>query len=230
MNYSLSNFYQSSAWGSLREYIIDDRTQSDGNVFCEYCGKPIVHKYDCIGHHTVVLTERNVNDAAVSLNPQLIQLVHHKCHNRIHNKLGTECRTVYLVYGAPLSGKTTYVESVREPGDLVVDMDHIWQCLSGCPRYVKPDRLKANVFGVRDELLRQVQYRTGKWINAYVIGGYPFARERERLISRLGAREIFIDTPMEECLARCRADADRNFSEWEKFIREWFNKYSPQAV
>ncbi len=209
------------------DVIRAERLTADGELVCAHCGKPIVRKYDCIGHHTIKLTERNVNDAEVSLNPDLVELVHHRCHNRIHNKLGNQERYVYLVYGSPLSGKTTWVKSVMDPGDLVVDMENIWECVSGCARYVKPDRLRANVFAIRDLLLEQVKTRTGKWNNAYVIGGYPLIGERERLTNMLGAREIFIECGKEECLARLEGDSGgRDKGEWRKYIEDWWRLYA----
>ena len=181
MRHTLSNFYQSKEWVNLVGAIRLERMNDNGDVICEYCHEPIVRAYDCIGHHTVELTEDNVNDAMVSLNPELIQLVHHKCHNRIHNKFryDEDMRQVFLVYGAPLSGKTTWVNDVKNKGDFIIDMDNIWQCVSGCERYDKPEVLKSIAFGVRDYLIECVKYRRGKWLNAYVIGGCPLSSERE---------------------------------------------------
>ena len=204
-----------------------ERLNDDGYIICAHCGKPIIKAYDCIAHHKIALNTANVNDVMISLNPDNIDLVHHICHNHIHNKLGYVYKQVYLVYGSPLSGKSTYVNSVCEYGDLIVDIDNIWQCISGLNRYIKPNKLKNNVFGVRDALLEQIKCRLGNWNNAYVIGGYPLVRERERLIKSLGAREIFIDTSYEECVARLKASNDgRKFSEWKKFIDDWWRKSS----
>lgn len=225
---TLNNFYQSKAWVALVQGLRLERQDAQGEIICEHCGKPITQKYDCIGHHKEHLTEANVNDATVALNPENIALVHHRCHNKIHEKFEYKPKQVYLVYGAPLSGKTSYVDSVKEEGDLIVDIDNIWQAISGCERYVKPARLTSNVFGIRDALLEQVKYRRGKWQNAYIIGGYPLSGERERLIATLGAREIYVEANEEECLARLQVCQDgRSGSEWEKFISDWFRKYSP---
>lgn len=224
----LSSFYTGHAWRDLMQIIKSDRLNENGYNICEHCGKPIVKAYDCIGHHTIELTEQNYTDVQISLNPDLIMLVHHKCHNRIHNKLGYAQRQIYLVYGSPLSGKTTYVKDNMSEGDLIIDMDNIWQCLSGCDRYIKPNRLKQNVFAVKDALLDMVRVRRGNWSNAYVIGGYPLIGERERLIKSLGARPIFVDTDKEECLRRLYScDDKRNKEEWEKFICDWWEKFSP---
>ena len=223
---SLYNFYRSDKWENLLRVLKNERVNYEGYVICDYCGKPIVKAYDCIGHHVIHLTEENYTDYNISLNPELIQLVHHKCHNIIHDRLGMNTqRQVFLVYGSPLSGKSTWVKDNMTEGDLVIDIDSIWECVSGQDRYIKPNRLKSVVFAVRDNLLESVKYRRGKWLNAYVIGGYPYQGERDRLIDTLGAREVFIDTPKEECLTRLGNCEDRSFKDWEKYITDWWLQY-----
>lgn len=223
---SLYNFYRSKEWVNLLIVLRNERLDAKGNIICAHCGKPITRAYDCIGHHTIELTEENYTDASISLNPELIELVHHKCHNRIHDKLGYSQRQVFIVYGSPLSGKSSYVREAMTEGDLVIDLDNIWQCVSGCDRYVKPNRLKSVVFSVRDNLLESVKYRRGKWLNAYIIGGYPYTAERERLVNELGAREIFIDTDKETCLSRLLDCDDRDIKEWTVYINDWWLQYS----
>ena len=223
---SLYNFYRSDKWTNLLQVLKGERINSEGYNICEYCGKPIVRAYDCIGHHKIELTEENYLDANISLNPDNIILVHHKCHNKIHNKLSYSGRQVFIVYGSPLSGKTTWVKEAMNEGDLIIDMDNIWQAVSACDRYVKPNRLKAIVFSVRDNLLESVKYRRGKWINAYIIGGYPYEAERLRLADQLGARSIHIDTPYEVCLERLEKITDRDKNEWEQYLNDYWLKYS----
>lgn len=224
---TLDTFYQSKEWRLLRINTIHERLNEEGFIICEYCGKPIVKSYDIIAHHKVALTPNNVNNVEISLNPDNLQLLHHVCHNYVHDKLKHKNRKVYLVYGAPCSGKTSYVNEVKRPGDLLVDIDSIWECVSGCERYVKDGRLKSNVFGLRDKLLEDIRYRRGKWENAYVIGGYPLIGERERICKSLGAEEIYIESTMEECMINLQNGMDgRKEAEWKKFIAEWFEKFS----
>lgn len=223
---TLSSFYRSDQWVKLVQVIRSERLNNEGFNVCEYCGKPIVKAYDCIGHHIVHLTEENFTDAKIALNPDNVSLVHHKCHNLIHNKLSYAERQVFIVYGSPLSGKTSYVESVINSGDLLIDIDRIWEAVSGQPRYVKPNRLKSVVFSVRDNLLESVRYRRGKWLNAYVIGGYPFEGERERLADSLGARLIHIDTDKAECLRRLELCEDRDKAEWKEYIETFWLQFS----
>lgn len=223
---SLYNFYRSDNWTNLLKVLRNERISPEGYNVCEYCGKPIIRAYDCIGHHKIELTEENYTDANISLNPDNIMLVHHKCHNIIHNKLSYSGRQVFIVYGSPLAGKTSYVREAMNEGDLIIDMDNIWSCVSGCDRYVKPNRLKAVVFSVRDNLLESVKYRRGKWLNAYIIGGYPYEAERDRLADQLGARLVHIDTPFEVCLERLKACEDRDKKEWEQYLSDYWLKYS----
>ena len=204
-----------------------ERANEDGEIICNYCGKPITRAYDIIGHHKTELTDENCNDYNISLNPDNVVLVHHRCHNYIHNKFGYKERQIFLIYGAPLSGKTSYVRESMNSGDLIIDMDNIWQCISGCDRYVKPNNLKSVAFKIRNELIECARYRNGKWRNVYIIGGYPIQSDRERLCKELGAREIYIECDKEECLRRLEASNDRDKDEWKKYIEGWFNIYTP---
>ena len=72
--YTLGNFYKSKEWEKLIAVLKLERVNENGEVICEHCGKPIHKKYDCIGHHKIELTEANVNDPEVSLNPDNVML------------------------------------------------------------------------------------------------------------------------------------------------------------
>lgn len=221
----LSDFYKSDKWVKLVKVLRLERLNANGELICECCGKPITHKYDCIGHHKTELTEENYERAEISLNPENIALVHHRCHNKIHDRLGlTKVKQVFIVYGSPLSGKTTWVKENASPGDLIVDMDSIWESISGQPRYTKPKRLTSTAFMVRDCLIDSVRVRNGNWLNAYIVGGYALISERERLARSLGAREILIDTSKEECLERLKG-TERDTAEYRRYIEEWWEKF-----
>lgn len=226
--FTLQNFYRSREWERLIKQIRLQRLNERGEIICEHCGKPIVKRYDCIGHHKIFLTQENVNDVNVSLNAANIALVHHRCHNLIHNKLGFAERKVYLVYGPPLAGKSSYVEKSMMPGDLIVDIDNIWQCVSGLERYEKPPCLRSIVFSLQEELIDKIAKRAGKWHNAYIIGGYPIISERESICRTTGAEEVFIDTSSEECIKRLKDNPNgRDAAQWEKYILQWWERYTP---
>ena len=220
----LSRFYRSPEWEGLVKLLKMERVGEDGLLRCEYCGEPITRAYDCIGHHKEQLTPDNVNDYAVSLNPDNIMLVHHKCHNAIHARFGREgSRHVYVIYGPPCSGKTSMVRTSATPDDLVLDVDNIWTAVTNNARYIKPDRLKQPVFAVRDCLLDCIKTRRGKWVNAWIIGGYPLLMERRRLCDTMGAESIFIDTDRETCIGR----AVERGGDWVQYVNEWFDRFQP---
>lgn len=218
---SLYDFYRSKEWCKLLVTLKLERVNERGELICEYCGKPIVKAYDCIGHHKTELTEENYRDANISLNPDNIMLIHHKCHNVIHNKLQHSRRSVYIVYGSPLSGKRDYVSDVAIEGDLIVDIDRVWSCIGG-----RNARLNSVAFGVRDYLLDCVKYRRGKWLNAYIIGSFPLISERERLARELGAELVYIDITKEDCLRRLY-ESDLDIKEYTEYIDSWWSKYTP---
>lgn len=213
-------FYKSKQWEQLRAQLMLERINEDGELICEHCGKPIMKRYDCIAHHKQELTEENVNDASISLNPENIALIHFRCHNEIHERYGGFKQEVYLVYGAPCSGKTTFVEEIARPDDLILDLDRIWEAISISDRNHKQERLKANVFGIRDAIIDQIRIRKGNWRTAYVIGGYPLRTDRDRLCDLLRAKEIFVDVDMETCLKRAPNE------QWRDYIADWFVDYT----
>ena len=210
---TIHDLYVSADFRKLREMLMNERaSSSDGVLYCEHCGKPIVQGYDCIAHHIKEVTAGNLNDMSITLNPENIMLVHHLCHNKIHKRFGRIIRKVYMVWGAPRAGKTTYVDEVKDDGDIVIDIDSIWQCI-GDEALNKPNALKPVVFALRDKLYEIVLMRLGAWENAYVITTRPDMR----LADKLGAELIYIPSDRETCLKRCSS------TQWEKYVNDWFD-------
>lgn len=238
-------FYHSKRWLDFRQVVIGERLDENGQSICEYCGKPIVKPYDLIIHHKTELTDDNVTDAEIALNPENVQIVHFKCHNRIHERWCENAATrfkpvihhVYLVWGPPLAGKSTWVRETMNPGDLVVDLDSIWQAISEQHRYHKPAQLKGTVFDLRDWLYDRIKHRAGNWVDAYVIAGAPRVGDRERLKVRIAAdRDVFISAEEQTCyeraLDRCtdKETGQLNgemFNEQAAYTKTWFERYQP---
>lgn len=227
---SVEEFRKSRRWQDFVEALRLERTV-DGILLCEHCGKAIFRKRDCIGHHKRELTEDNVNDATVSLNPDNVDLVHHACHNAIHNRFqggnpyAKRSRGATVVYGAPCSGKTSYVMAHAAPDDLIIDVDRLFAAISVGDLYDKHDRLVPSALMLRDALVDHVKVRGGKWGHAWIIGGYPLLMDRQRLIDRLGADAVFVDATIQDCLDRC---ADRPDG-WCELVERWFERFQPDA-
>jgi predicted kinase len=217
-------FYASQKWVTFRLNLINER----GNK-CSRCSKVIPKSVEIIGHHKVELTPENVNDYTISLNPDLVELICFKCHNKEHKRFGHQGeRNVYLVYGPPMAGKKTFVRENMSRGDLVVDMDKLYAAVSMLPFYDKPDNLLTNVRIIHNQLIDNIKTRYGKWNDAWIIGGYADKYKRERLAEDLGAEIIFCEVDKEECLRRLSLDQDRMYrqDEWSGYIEKWFASYT----
>ena len=209
----------------MRAQLINERTGADGILRCEYSGKPLLKPFDIIAHHKQELTLQNVNDYNISLNPENIMLVSMQAHNEIHARFGyAQGRKVYYIYGAPCSGKSSWVDNVKGNSDLIIDIDLVWQAITG-RKYHKPDALKVCAFQLYNSLLDMAKTRQGKWQRAYVITGGAHKGQRERQIAELGAEPIFINTNQETCLQRLSNDTDRDKDQWAQYIADWFKLY-----
>lgn len=223
-----SQLYNGTAFRKLRQNLMIERVDSEGNLLCEHCGKVILNSYDCIAHHIEPVTLDNLNDINITMNPKNIALVHARCHNSIHERFGYGgIRKVYYIWGSPCSGKTTFVQEAKGSNDIVVDIDSIWQCVTGEERYIKPRALNQNVFMLRDLMLDMIRMRTGGWRNAWVIEGGARSSDRKNRLQTLGAEEIHIDTDMHTCLDRlsAREMSDALKLQWERYIIDWWEMF-----
>jgi 5-methylcytosine-specific restriction endonuclease McrA len=178
-------------------------------------------------HHKVELTLDNIDDVNVTLNPDNIEVLCHDCHNAAHKRFGyaVGAKHVYLVYGSPCAGKTTYVNSVATRNDLIVDLDKIHRAICICGLYDKPDATKRVAFNVRDYLLDEVRTATPrrKWQDAYIIGTYPDRIDRDMFVQDYGAELVHIDTSKEECIKCAYQDIER--SSIRDAVIGWINAY-----
>ncbi len=219
----VKKFYLSKEWIELRRNLIIER-----GPICQRCKTIYTDTSKLIGHHTIELTPENVINPSISLNKELIEIICHDCHNIEHRRFGHNKRDVYIVYGAPLSGKKTLINQLSRTGDIIVDMDKIYECISWEPLYNKPNNLRFNVFAIRDKLIDMIKTRYGQWNDAYIIGGYPGKMEREQLARILKAELVFCEATKEECYKRLACDEGRNTRkhEWIGYIDKWFEEYT----
>ena len=237
-----TQFYNGQDWANCKAQVAQARLVK-GALYCEHCGKVIVKSFNpnaknnkgaIVYHHKIWLTNENVNDASISINPDNIAVLHWQCHNEVHNRFnGTAAaveRKVYIVTGAPLSGKTTFVRERMQEGDIVLDIDDLWQMLSGQPRYIKPNTLKTPVFNLRLAIKDQIQKGAGSWRNAYIIESLPLATDRKREAERYKAHNteiITMEASREECLNRLYAMPNgRDLKAYEGYINDYFNDYT----
>lgn len=208
--------------------LMNERTVN-GVLYDEFNGQPITAAHDVIVHHKKPLTMANVNDYSVSLNPDNLMIVSHRSHNEIHSRFGFKMnKKIYYVYGAPCSGKSTFVQRVKGNSDFVIDIDLIWQAVTGGRKYEKPDALKSIVFSIRDVMFDKAKTRSGNFERCYIIEGGANKAERERRIKTIGCEPIFISATREQCINNLLADESRTEvrEQWRKYIDDWFSCYT----
>lgn len=216
-------FYCSGPWRKLSYKLKIERGGK-----CERC--PFVAATEkewsmLIGHHKIELTDDNVDDPTVALNPDNVEIICLNCHNKEHRRFGGQ-HHVYIVWGSPLSGKTTAVREMMRYGDIVLDVDMLWQAVTMQPEYVKPNNVRFNVFALRDALLDQIKTRYGQWHDAFIIGGYPDKYERERVAQSLGAELIYCESTRDECLMRCNDRPDA----WRDYVDKWWDDFERSGL
>lgn len=237
-------FYNGTDWAYCKAQVTDERIKRDGALYCEHCGRLLTknfnpnernNKHAIVYHHIRYLTNDNVNDASISINPNNIAVLCWDCHNIEHKRFtGGYQRAekkVYIITGAPLSGKTTWVRERVSEGDIVLDIDDIWQTISGMPRYVKPKAFKDLVFNIRREIKNYIASAgLGSWRNAFIIEGKlntPVDRKNEAEKYKAHNVELIeMEATREECLNRLYANPNgRDIKAYEEYINDYYDNY-----
>lgn len=126
---------------------------------------------------------------------------------------------VYLIYGSPCSGKSTYIKEHIQRGDLVCDVDLIYGAITNSLPH-DAELYTHEVACQLDKTLKEIiRERKGNWKNAYVVSLANTEEKLQEAKDRIKADEcIFIDTPYEVCMERAK---ERPFY-FQWIIQEWF--------
>lgn len=216
-------FYKSKEWQKAREAAL-----MRDHYMCQICHAAPAEEV----HHTIELTPRNINDPDIALNPDRLVSLCRDCHFKEHRKKRIENsrkslrvrmvddhgvyfdedgmpqkRKIYFVWGAPASGKSTYVSEHKQDGDIIVDLDRIKWAIGGYGY----DNSLGLALDIRDHIYDLIEQEDTK-LDAravWVIETAPRKAEREETIAKLKATEVHIDTDIETCITRARRDSDR---------------------
>jgi len=137
-----------------------------------------------------------------------------------------EKKNVFIIWGAPASGKTTYVREHKGKYDIVVDLDYLAAALS-----MSSDVQDKNsdafflALDVRNLLYDLIAERKYNFEAVWIVTMLPEKDKRIRLQQKLKAELIHIDTGKEECLLRARTDGSRRDKQTQyKIIHDYFEK------
>jgi predicted kinase len=135
-------------------------------------------------------------------------------------------QNVYIVWGSPASGKTTYVRNHMQPGDLVVDLDLLKQSISMSYKTATTDNLLSVAIALRDTLYNLIAERRVQCDNVWVVAGLPKKEQREALRIRLNGELVYIEATKQQCIERAMNDEERKDKQKqlqiiEKFFRQF---------
>jgi HK97 family phage prohead protease len=114
---------------------------------------------------------------------------------------------VFVVHGAPASGKTSYVMQHKGDNDVIFDFDKVMSALSGLPPHQKNKNLISYCTDIRALIIKKALRKPTvdkTWIITTNIGD-----EMKGQLSDIPVEYIHVDTPKEECLKRIEEDPDR---------------------
>ena len=245
-------FYKSMAWRRAREAYVEERKAIDGGL-CELCQDEPGTEV----HHKIFLRPENIDDENITLNPDNFELLCYDCHQREHDaarriaQMNAQKRDskkgvliagsyyyddngniqpfrVRIVWGAPGSGKTTYVRKHMQPGDMVIDLDLIGRALSMADKTDIPSNVVKIAYDIRDYLYDRIADKDIDAKNVWVVAGLPRREQRHEVAKRLNAELIFVDSTFHECYTHILHDNERKDKALQlAIIQKWFKDYEP---
>lgn len=153
-----------------------------------------------------------------------------RCHNqknaedkKLYNYSSKESKpTVILVYGPPGSGKTTW--ALKQDYNLLIDMDLIWQEVTGLGWYDRPKHLLPKVYAERDRRIDSIsKYKEGDKV--IVISTNLKAHKIKELTRVYKPSMKRFYTTEEECIERIEQDDRREGKQQHiELVKKWFNE------
>lgn len=132
-------------------------------------------------------------------------------------------KKIYIVSGAPGSGKSTYVSENKGKGDLVLDLDLLTAALQG-ETTAHPDyeMVFDAALAAREAVYSVIEARRGKWRQAFVITSTPKSEAVRRLANRLNGEIVQMPTDEAECIRRIEKDSSRTNPKRDKRLVEQY--------
>lgn len=139
--------------------------------------------------------------------------------------------TVSLIYGAPCSGKTTFVESILGNDDIMIDLDKIVTCISkfNCVNDAIGSKAGDFSLAVRNALYALIcnasRGSEAKFKHCYIIACAPTIGYRQWIESKtMCDSALLIDCDIDTCIERSKKKADG----YDKIVNDWFSKYEEE--
>jgi hypothetical protein len=219
-----SKLYDTQRWREHRLHFLQS------NPLCVHCSmKGKVTAANVVDHIIPVRVDDSINFFDSDNHQSLCE----SCHNRKsqterfgkwyeRREKGTHTE-VLIVNGPPASGKTTWVTKHKQEGDLILDLDTIWQALTGLPLYEKPVQLNPVVFAVRDTILDSIGQMPGLK-RAIILTTNTRTPAMIAFMNRHRCQVVDMDADEQTCIDRILNDRKRkNKGQHVQLVRDWFD-------
>lgn len=137
-------------------------------------------------------------------------------------------RTVTLVCGPPCSGKTTYVAQHAQPGDTVVDFDHIAVELGSDVDWMHDPDIAHDAELETLARIDDIAADQSPTLTAWIIRSAADHDARAHLAAHLDAHVVVLDPGQDECLRRAARDARPSGT--RRAINTWYWAASRSAA
>lgn len=131
-----------------------------------------------------------------------------------------------IIWGAPCSGKTTYVKEHAKPGDLVFDYDALYEAISFLPSKTRSPGLRSVMFELSDAVYGIIEKHPE--LDAWIITATKDKAKIESFVTKLGATVVYLETTREEAHERCNTDGRPEI--WHSYIDQWFDNKTGEMV
>ena len=197
--------YNSARWKSCRNAYLKR------HPLCEMCERDGLVTPATEVHHI-----KPIEEGGAELDHANLMSLCHSCHMQIHYGEGHQL-DLNIVYGAPCSGKSTWVKSQAKPGDLVWDFDEVRSTLFGFDLHEKTYPANAIVMAMREAMYQELAKAKNRINKAWIIVTNP-AELRERF-----PRATFwvMDTSRKACLERVHQERNGD-DEVMIAVKRWF--------
>lgn len=133
-----------------------------------------------------------------------------------------------VVYGAPKSGRTTYVQQHMEEQDIVYEYDILKEAITSKAQgfHTNAHQLLLNI---RDAMIDYAKWNdTG---TMYIITTF-ISKVIMRRIKQIDVetRYVRMDTPMRTCMERLRESDVEDKADQEQVIHDWYKRYGNQPA
>lgn len=133
--------------------------------------------------------------------------------------------------GAPGSGKSHYIRSQWQRGDLIIDLDRLVPAITLDTYTNEPKHVLKLAWALRDAAIKHAQ-RSASYARLWITETAPTRQRRDYLRTTLSAKVIVMRAPQDTCIKRAHSQQDRKHGNWSAVIADWFAKYqhSPDDV